>query len=145
MSSLREINRLEFFHDGGKHFLGIPVPFSKTWTLQGFDNNDNLICSVDKSENNNYLKYIQFIIELEKKGYKMRKEDRVLLKSGSKDFLIRSFISKATRNDFYDITHQTGTRNQVDSIEEQSEEIQRDFAEVNGLEYHEFLEILSKW
>ena len=143
MPPLREISSLEFFHDGGKHILGIPVPFSRTWTLQGYDENGKLICSVNKSENNNYNKYVRFIAELEHYGYKLRKTDRLLLKSGAKDFLIASFLSQATRNDLYEITKISKTRHEVDSIRNEPEAVQRDFAELNGLEYHEFLEILA--
>lgn len=143
MPPLREISKLEFFHDGGKHFLGIPVPFSKTWTLQGYTEQGQLICSVNKSESNNYLKYVRFIIALEDHGYKLREEDRILLKSGAKDFLIASYIPQATRGDFDDISEVSKTRHEIDSIKNETEEIQRDFAEINGLEYHEFLEILA--
>lgn len=143
MPPLREISRLEFFHDGGKHILGIPVPFSKTWTLQGYNEDGQLICYVNKSENNNYNKYVRFIAELEYYGYKLREDDRLLLKSGAKSFLIASFLSQATHNDLYEITKISKTRHEVDSIRNEPEAVQRDFAELNGLEYHEFLEILA--
>lgn len=142
---LREISNMDFFHDGGKYILGILVPFSKTWTLEAYNESGNLICSVNQSERHNYLKYVRFIIALEDHGYKLRLEDRVLLKSGAKDFLIASYISRASRRDFYEITEVSRTRHEVDSIINDTEENQRDFAEINGLEYHELLEIFSKW
>ena len=145
MPLLCEISQLNFFHDGGKHVFGIPVPFSKTWTLEAYNESGNLICSVNQSERHNYLKYVRFIIALEYHGYKLRLDDRVLLKSGTKGFLIASYISHASRRDFYEITEVSRTRHDVDSIINETEEKQRDFAEINGLEYHELLEIFSKW
>ena len=145
MPPLREISRMEFFHDGGNHIFGIPVPFSKTWTLEAYDENNNLICYVSKSERHNYLKYARFIIALEDHGYKLRTDDRVYLKSGAKDFLIPSYVPRANRDDLYEITQVSKTRDEVDSIRDRSEKKQRDFAEINGLEYHELLQMFSKW
>ena len=50
----------------------------KTWKLT-YDHNNNVICSVYDSEKHNYLKYVRFIVTL-KKGYKLRKCDRMQLK-----------------------------------------------------------------
>ena len=146
MDNLKEISRMEFNHDGGVKILGIEVPFSKVWTLEGYDDSNQLICSVSKSERHNYLKYVRFIMALKHNGYKLRKEDRVLLKSGSKEFMIRSYISKATRSDLYEIALITGhNKSVVDNIKYQDEATKKEFAEINGLEDNELEFILKDW
>ena len=96
MSNLKEISRMTFEPEGW--MIGF-----RTWTLKAYDSADNLICTVDKSERHNYLKYVRFIVALKKKGYKLRKCDRERLKSGEGNFLIKSYISQATKSDFYEI------------------------------------------
>ena len=113
----------------------------RNWTLTGFDENNNIICSVDKSDNNNYLKYVRFIIALKEKGYKLRECDRLQLKSGEKSFLMKKFLSKATKKDFYKIGKIVGfTPQYIDDINNKSDEEKLYFAEIVGLEPYEFLQ-----
>jgi len=139
MDNLQEISRMIFEPQGW--LIGF-----RTWSLSAYDSNNTIICKVDKSERHNYLKYVRFIIALKNKGYKLRKCDRLQLKSGEKSFLIQSYISKAKKHDFYEIANIAGISNSVvDNIKNVSEIEQRKFAEMVGLEYHELIDNLYKW
>lgn len=118
----------------------------RTWTLKAYDNNNNLICTVDKNERHNYLKYVRFIVTLKQNGYKLRECDRKKLKSGEKNFLMKSFIPQAQRSDFYEIANIVGySKFEVDNIKTVPESEQRIFAEMVGLEYDELKDNLHKW
>ena len=118
----------------------------RTWTLKAYDSDGNLICTVDKNERHNYLKYVRFIVALKEKGYKLRKCDRERLKSGEKNFLMKCYISKAKKSDFYEISNIAGISNhQINNIRTLSHNEQEDIAESVGLEYHELMDNLDKW
>ena len=139
MDNLKEISRMTFEPEGW--FIGF-----RTWTLKAYDNNNNLICTVDKNERHNYLKYVRFTVALKKLGYKLRECDRLRLKSGEGNFLMRSFIPQASREDMYEIASVAEfSRSEVDNIKYASEEEQRYFAEMVGLEYEELRDNLHKW
>ena len=138
-SNLREISNMTFEAEGW--MIGF-----RTWKLTAYDHNNNVICSVYDNERHNYLKYVRFIVALKKKGYKLRKCDRLRLKSGEGNFLMRSFIPQASREDMYEIAYIAGfCRSEVDNIKYASEEEQRYFAEMVGLEYEELRDNLHKW
>lgn len=138
MDNLQEISRMTFEPEGW--LIGF-----RTWTLKAYDSNNNLICTVNKDERHNYLKYVQFIVALKKRGYKLRECDRLQLKSGEKSFLIQSYISQATKNDFYEIAYIVNiSKSEVDNIKNVSEIEQHKFAEMIGLEYHELRDNLDK-
>ena len=131
MDNLKEVSKITFQPQGW--IIGL-----RTWVLKAYDEKDNEICTIDNNERHNYIKYVKFIVALKKKGYKLRKCDRVLLKSGKKKFLIKSFISYAKKNDFYEIANIAGYDNDyVDNIKTKSEPEQRVFGEMVGLEYDE--------
>ena len=110
-----------------------------------YDSMDNLICIVDKSTYN-YLKYVRFIVALKKRGYKLRKCDRERLKSGEGNFLIKSYISQATKSDFYEIADIAEvSQYQINNIRSLSYNEQENIAESVGLEYHELMDNLDKW
>lgn len=118
----------------------------RTWTLKAYDSNNNLICTVSENERHNYLKYVRFIVALKKKGYKLRKCDRERLKSGEGNFLIKSYVSQATRSDFIEIAEIAGVSDyQINNIRTLSHNEQEDIAESVGLEYHELIDNLDKW
>eukprot|EP01083_Nonionella_stella_P309149 1093641_1 len=71
------------------------MPGFYTWTLKGYDGN-RLVGSVSKSEANNYLKYVAFINELKRKGYKLRYQDRMHLKD--EPFMWKSLIDHIQRS-----------------------------------------------
>lgn len=134
MEDLKDVSRIEFVHDG------FPMGF-RNWTLTGFDENNKIICSVDKTDNNNYLKYIRFIVALKEKGYKLRECDRLQLKSGEKSFLMKKFISKATKKDFYKIGKIIGfSQEYIDDIKNKSDAEKLYFIEMVGLEPNEFIQ-----
>ena len=146
MNNLKEISRMEFYHDGGIKILGVEVPFSRNWTLEGYDEGNNLICKTDKKEKHNYLKYVRFIKDLKNVGYKLRFQDRQLLKSGAKEFMLRAYVSQATRDDLYEIAMLTGhNKSMVDNIKFCKKEAKLEFAEIHGLELDELELILKDW
>ena len=139
MSNLKEISRMTFEPEGW--MIGF-----RTWTLKAYDSENNLICTVDKSERHNYLKYVRFIVALKKRGYKLRKCDRERLKSGEGNFLIKSYISQATKSDFYEIADIAEvSQYQINNIRTLSYDEQENIAESVGLEYHELMDNLDKW
>ena len=139
MSNLKEISRMTFESEGW--IIGF-----RTWTLKAYDSNNNLICTVSESERHNYLKYVRFIVALKKKGYKLRKCDRERLKSGEGNFLIKSYISQATKSDFYEIADIAEvSQYQINNIRTLPRIEQENIAESLGLEYHELMENLDKF
>lgn len=139
MDNLKEVSRITFESQGW--FIGF-----RTWTLKAYDKNNNVICTIDKSDRHNYLKYVLFIVALKEKGYKLRECDRKQLKSGEKNFLIKSFISQANRTDLYEIANIAGYSNDyIDNIKTKSLQEQHVFAEMVGLEFEEFKDNLHNW
>ena len=137
MNNLKEVSRIEYFHDG--------YPFGfRNWTLKGYDENNNLICSVDKTDNNNYKKYVRFIIALQENGYKLRECDRLELKSGKQKFLLTQYLSKVTKEDIYKIGKIIGyTPRDIDNIKNVSEDEKEKFCHLVGFEPYEFERLCS--
>ena len=151
MKNFKEISRLEFYHDGGTKVLGVEVPYTRTWTLSAFDENDKLIVSVSDPESNNYIKYVKFIHALKMKAYKLRKKDREILKDEQRNdgFLQRSLIDRVTWQDIINITDIAGvSREHVHKLKscdiEDMKEEKEIFAECIGLEYHELIEAIIR-
>lgn len=139
MSHLKEISDMTFETEGW--LIGF-----RTWTLKAYDSNGKVICTVDKNERHNYLKYIRFIVALKKKGYKLRKCDRERLKSGERNFLIKSYVSQATKSDFFEIAEIAGiSEYQINNIRTLSLNEQKFIAESVGLEYDELMNNLDSW
>lgn len=139
MDTLKEVSRIEFVHDG--FMIGF-----RNWTLTAFDENNNIICSVDKTDNNNYLKYVRFIVALKEKGYKLRECDRLQLKSGEKSFLMKKFISSASKKDFYKIGKIAGfPQEYIDDIKNKTDDEKLYFTEMIGLEPYEFLQYCNNF
>ena len=46
--NLREVSYIKKFHDGGRRvpLTNLEIPFTRTWTLEGYDENNNLIVSL---------------------------------------------------------------------------------------------------
>jgi len=147
MEDLKEISRLWFDHDGGKKipFTNIEIPYTRIWTLRGYDDKDDLIYEYSKNQRHNYLKYVKFIIGLKQKGYKLRKRDRIKLKNEANEFLIESFLPRASMSDLYEIAEITGfNKKDVDNIKNESIEKQEYFAEINGLEIEQLRKIIDR-
>lgn len=150
MKNFKEISRMTFDHDGGTKVLGIEVPYTRTWTLAAYDENDKLITAVSKSEKNNYIKYVKFINALKMKAYKLRQEDRELLKDEARNdgFIQRSLIDHVSWNDILEITDIAGiTRDHVNKLKscgiDEMKEEKIIFAECIGLEYHELIKAIK--
>ena len=147
MDGLTEISRLWFDHDGGMKIpiLNIEIPYTRNWTLRGYDEKDNLICEFSEGQRHNYLKYVKFIMLLKSHNYKLRKQDRLKLKLNYNEFLLESFLPKAKMSDLYEIASISGfSKKEVDNIKNESIEKKKYFAEINGLEMNELDLILDK-
>ena len=59
------------------------------------DDNDIRVSLFIDADKNNYIKYVKFINALKDKGYKLRKCDRMLLKSGEKGFIQKKLLNIA--------------------------------------------------
>lgn len=162
MNNLIDVSRINQFHDGGIKIpiFGGSIPYSKTWTLQGFDQNNTLITSVSNGERHNYLKYGEFIKQLRLKGYKLTSTQRVDIKTCKieTEFLMKEFIPKAGINDLIEIGNRIGisenmsdvndtieiNKNYIYSLKNKDESYKIYIAEQLGLEYSELQNILSK-
>ena len=150
MKNFREISRMTFEHDGGYKIFGIEIPYTRTWTLAAYDKNDKLIAAVSKSEKNNYVKYVKFINALKMKAYKLRPQDREILKDEDRNdgFMQRSLIDRVTWNDILEITDIAGvTREHVNKLKscgiDEMKEEKIIFAECIGLEYDELIKAIK--
>ena len=94
------VNHIKKYHNGGVKILGYSVPYTKTWTLEGYDDSNNLIIKVDKNERHNYLKYAEFIKQLKLKGYKLKPEQMKEIKD---ELLDRKFLPYARFDDLIEI------------------------------------------
>jgi len=150
MKNFKEISRMTFEHDGGTTFWGKEVPYTRTWTLAAYDENDKLITAVSKSEKNNYIKYVKFINELKMKAYKLRPEDREILKNEDKNdgFLQKALIKNITWNNILEVADIAGVSG--DHVEllkkcpiDEMKEEKIIFAECVGLEYDELIKAIE--
>ena len=152
--NLRVVSSIKKFHDGGRKvpLTNIEIPFTRTWTLEGYDNN-NLIVSVSKSERHNYLKFAEFIKELKLRGFKLSKDQMEEIKEYP--FLDPQFIPYAKMSDLVEIGNKVNlndcngnsinvTESYIYSLKLLDEETKICVAEQLGLKYEELLSILSK-
>jgi hypothetical protein len=160
MEHLTDVSKIKQFHDGGVKIFGVAVPFTKTWTLEGFDQNKKLIVSVSNKERHNYLKFAEFIKQLKSEGYKITGEQRDEIKTCKIDsdrFLMEEFIPRAGINDLIEIANKIGisenmsdvndtieiNNNYLYSLKNKDESCKIYIADQLGLEYSELQKILS--
>jgi len=160
MEHLTDVSKIKQFHDGGVKLFGVPVPYTKTWTLEGFDQNNKLIVSVSNKERHNYLKFAGFIQQLKSEGYKLTDEQRVNIKSCKIDsdrFLMEEFIPRASISDLVEIGNKIGisenisdvndtiemNNNYLYSLKNKDESCKKYISEQLGLEYSELQKILD--
>ena len=152
--NLREVSSIKKFHDGGRKipFTNIEIPFTRTWTLEGYDENNNLIVSVSQGERHNYLKFAEFIKQLKLRGYKLTKDQRDTIKEYP--FLDPQFIPYAKINDLIEIGNRANlttcggdrievTEHYINQLKSFNEDVKKCISEQLGLEYHELQKILS--
>lgn len=162
MNNLIEVNKINQFHDGGIKIpvIGGSIPYTKIWTLQGFDRDHVLIVSVYSKERHNYLKFAEFIHQLKLKGYKLTDDQRKNIKTYEIDgdrFLMEEFIPRAGINDLIEIGNKIGisenmsdindtieiNNNYLYSLKNKDESCKKYIAEQLGLEYSELQKILA--
>ena len=154
--NLKEVNSIKKFHDGGKKvpFTNIEIPFTRTWTLEGYDENNKLIVSVSEGEKHNYLKFAEFIKQLKLRGYKLTNGQRDTIKEYP--FLDPKFIPYAKMSDLIEIANRVDlntcdgyskikvTESYIYQLKTFDENVKKCVAEQLGLGHKELENILSK-
>jgi len=145
MSELISINKLLYEHDGGYfNIIG-----TRKWYLKAFDENNNLICSINQSndDKNNYITYVKFIKLLRYNGYKLRNSDIIEITENTKNknFLLEYFLKYVKKSHIYEIGQINNySQYDIDNIKYATEEKKNEFIQYNGIQYKHFLEFINK-
>ncbi len=94
MQEKKIVTRVNRYHDGGIVILWVEVPFTRVWTLEAFDESNNLICKVWEKESNNYIKYVKFVRKVRECGYELTRAQADEIRS--EPFFVSSVISLIT-------------------------------------------------
>ena len=128
-------SRIEHYHNGW-------IPGLRTWILKAFDEHENLICLVSKWEENNYYKYVRFIVTLKQLGYILTEQQRKQLKTPP--FIDESYIPHIQKYHVEYLANMTGYSNDfLNNIKSKSKEEQYKFGYDIGLEPHEMDRVLN--
>lgn len=143
MNSLIPISKLIYEHDGGYfNIIG-----TRKWHLKAYNENNNIICHLDQSSNeNNYITYVKFIKLLRNTGYKLRDSDIIEITDNTenKKFLLESFLKYVTKSHIYDIGKINNySQNDIDNIKYACEEKKNDFIQFNGLQEKHFITFIN--
>jgi hypothetical protein len=127
-----------------RSYTGWLIGFRK-WLLQAYDTNNNLICEVSDWEENNYLKYIKFLIKLRKEyDYDLTTEQRKYIKS--EPFLLPEFIPYITKSHLITIANLSGYNESfLDNIRTKTNEEKYKFAYDIGLENDELDKAINSY
>ena len=137
MDNLKEISKIEFYHNNG-------IWGFRKWTLIAYDDNNKQIYYDDKNDSNNYLKYVRFIQELKKLGYKLSYSHRIQLKGGEKGFLNKALISRVNKQHLYEIALCAGySKNDLDNLKNKNDDYKQEFSFNVGLELDELKEVFN--
>lgn len=144
MNKLKTISNLEYNHDGG--YFGLIG--TKNWFFKAYDEHNKLICSLDTTENekHNYLTYVKFIQKLKNNGYKLDKNNIIEItdNTNNKNFLMKYYLKFAKKSDLYEIAALSGySCYDVNNLKYTDEETKKKFAEDNGLQYKNVLELIK--
>jgi len=119
-----------------EHYSSGWIPGLKTWTLKAFDEHNNLICETSKWEDNNYYKYVRFIVTLRDHGYSLNEQQRKQLKTPP--FIDEGYIPYIQRHHVEYLANMTGYSNDfLNNIKSKSKEEQHTFGYAIGLEPYE--------
>lgn len=110
MGDKKKVNYIRKFHDGGIKVLGIEVPFTRVWTLQAFDNTNNMICDITQKESNNYIKYVKFIKKVSDSGYELTRDQIIQIRA--EGFFDERFISQISKEHVFEVASIQGYSNQ---------------------------------
>lgn len=110
MDDKKNVYYIKKIHDGGIKVLGIEIMFTRIWTLQAFDNSNNILCEVTQKESNNFIKYVKFIKKVSDLEYKLSREQINQIRSNG--FFDERFISQISKEHVFEVAAIQGYSNQ---------------------------------
>lgn len=142
MSEKKQVSRVNRYHDGGVKILFVEVPFTRVWTLEAFDENNNLICKVWEKESNNYIKYLKFIHKVRESGYELTRSQADEIRS--EPFFVSSVITMITLNHILEVSRICGYSDDfVRGIQSKSPDEKNKFAYDIGLYPDELDQVIN--
>ncbi len=143
MQEKKTVGRVNRYHDGGVKILFVEVPFTRVWTLEAFDESNNLICKVWEKESNNYIKYVKFVRKLRECGYELTRDQANEIRS--EPFFVSSVISLITIDHIYEVAGICGySHEQVRNIKNASIEEKNKFSYDIGLYPDELDQVIER-
>ncbi len=143
MEGKKQVSRVNRYHDGGVKILFIEVPFTRVWTLEAFDESNNLICKVWEKESNNYIKYVKFVRKVRECGYDLTRDQANELRS--EPFFVSSVISLITIEHIFEVAGICGyNQDFVRGIPNKSTDEKNKFAYDIGLYPDELDQVINK-
>lgn len=136
MQGKKTVGFVEIFSDGW-------VLFFKVWTLQAYDNSNNLICEVTQKESNNFIKYVKFIKKIRESGYELTKQQIEQIRA--EPFLMASLFDMITLEHIYEVAEIYGyTKDDVNQIPSKSQEEKEIFFNDLGFFPDEIVQVINK-
>ena len=133
---MKYLKRIEMEHNG--KIIGF-----RTWCIEAYDDNDQLILRLDKKESINYIKYVKFLIKLRSLGWDLTLEQRKKFKS--EPFINPKYIKFVREKHLIKIANLCGyDKKFVKNINKKNKEEKEKFAYDIGLEYDELETIIKK-
>lgn len=143
MQEKKPVGRVNRYHDGGVVILFIEVPFTRVWTLEAFDQSNNLICKVWEKESNNYIKYVKFIRKVRECGYELSRDQANEIRS--EPFFVSSVISLITIDHIFEVAGLCGySQDFVRNINNKSIDEKNKFAYDIGLYPDELDQVIDR-
>ncbi len=143
MEEKKKVGRVNRYHDGGIIILWVEIPFTRVWTLEAFDESNNLICKVWEKESNNYIKYVKFVRKIRECGYELTREQANELRS--EPFFVSSVISLITIDHINEVAGICGYSNDfVKNIPNASTEVKNKFSYDIGLYPDELDQVIDR-
>ena len=143
MEEKKKVGRVNRYHDGGIVILWVEVPFTRVWTLEAFDESNNLICKVWEKESNNYIKYVKFVRKVRECGYELTREQANELRS--EPFFVSSVISLITIDHINEVAEICGySKDFVKNIPNASKEVKNKFSYDIGLYPDELDQVIDR-
>jgi len=136
MQGKKTVGYVKMFSDGW-------ILFFKVWTLQAYDNSNNLICEVTQKESNNFIKYIKFIRKIRESGYELTKQQIEQIRE--EPFLMTSLFDMITLEHIYEVGEICGySRDDINQIPSKSQEEKEKFCNDLGFFPDEIDQVINK-
>ena len=143
VKNTKYVHRVNRFHNGGLVILFIEVPYTRVWTLQAFDENNNMICEVNQNENNNFIKYVKFLKKVRESDYELTVQQINDIRSHP--FFMESVISLITADHIFEVAAICNySQDFVRSIRNKSLEEKNKFAYDLGFFSYEIDNVINK-